>query len=81
MDPILEVPPLEVTMRDHSKSYPSTDSGYVGWYKLCTTVGIYGKVFRTGYGWVEPYRLPYSLDLQLPAAYANLDSGLCFPRR
>ena len=52
-------------------------SGYVGWYKLCTTVGIYGKVFRTGYGWVEPYRLPYSLDLQLPAAYANIDSGLC----
>jgi hypothetical protein len=67
-------------VRDHSKSYP-TDSGWVPWERVCRVTGFRGLVFRTGYGWVEPYRLPYSLDLQLPAAYANLDSGLCFPRR
>jgi len=63
-------------MRDHSKSYPSTDSGWVPWERVCRTTGFHGLVFRTGYGWVPPYRLPYSLDGQLPAAYASVKTAL-----
>ena len=66
-------------MRDHSKSYSSTDSGGAPWERVCRVTGFRGLVFRTGYGWVPPYRLPYSLDGQLPAAYSSVKTILANP--
>jgi hypothetical protein len=53
-------------MKDHSKSYPGTYDGWVPW----------GLIFRTGYGRGYPYRLPYSLDGQLPAYYSSVNTPL-----